>query len=186
MNFPHYFIAVPLPDSLKEQYAEWQHKLKNKLPYKQWPHPEDLHITLKFLGAVDENRYEKLIQSMNEIENIPAFSLQTGTLGSFGSSKKPRVLWAGVERKQELFRLQESIEDIALQTGFRQEKRTYNPHITLAKKWVGGIKDLAHLKERFSEEQTFDVNQVVLYRIHPEKHPKYYVTAAYHLAGESI
>ncbi|WP_010532337.1 RNA 2',3'-cyclic phosphodiesterase [Lentibacillus jeotgali] len=186
MTSPHYFIAVTLPESLKERYAGWQQALKNKLPYRQWPQSEDLHITMKFLGPVDDSRLEKLIQAMSEIERFPAFSLQTGTLGTFGNPKKPRVLWAGVERKHELIRLQENIEKIALKVGFQQEKRTYMPHITLAKKWAGGVIQLSDLKEHYTGQDQFSVNQVVIYRIHPEKQPKYHAAAVYNLSGEAI
>ncbi|GGK06747.1 RNA 2',3'-cyclic phosphodiesterase [Lentibacillus kapialis] len=183
MNFPHYFIAIPLPDSHKQLYAAWQQKLKNKLCYKQWPHPEDLHITLTFLGAVDETKLEALTQIMHDIENIPAFSLETGKLGTFGNPKKPRVLWADVERKRELVRLQEYVEDIALRVGFQPEKRAYNPHITLAKKCSGGNENFSDLKEHYTGQYRFNVKQVVIYRIHPEKNPKYHVTAIYNLAA---
>ncbi|TFJ92595.1 RNA 2',3'-cyclic phosphodiesterase [Lentibacillus salicampi] len=181
MNLPHYFIALPLPDFLKEQYASWQRALKDKLPYKQWTHPEDLHITLKFLGAVEEKQFQTLKQSIKTIENVHAFPLTAEPLGTFGHPEKPRVLWAGVERKHELIRLQKTIEEIAVKVGLQQEKRAYLPHITLAKKWTGGAQDLSGLKQNYTGRQTFKVKQVVIYRIHPGKSPTYQVVAAYDL-----
>ncbi|QKY69743.1 RNA 2',3'-cyclic phosphodiesterase [Lentibacillus sp. CBA3610] len=149
MNSPHYFIAVPLPGFLKEQFAGWQRELEAELPYKQWVHPDDFHITLKFLGAVDEHHLNTLMKSMQQIERFSAFSLLTGTLGTFGNPKRPRVLWAGVEQKPDLLRLQSRVEDIAVQTGFQQENRAYTPHITLAKKWGGAMKDLSEIKKHY-------------------------------------
>lgn len=184
MNLPHYFMAVPLPRSLKEKFAGWQRELKPTLPYKNWVHPDDLHITLKFLGAVENEKLYALMESMKRIERLSAFSLMTGTLGTFGNPKKPRVLWVDVEQKRELFRLQQFVEEIALDIGFQQEKRSYSPHITLAKKWHGSMQNLSELKQGYTDRQTLSVNQIVLYQIHPGKNPKYAVTAIYHLSGE--
>jgi|SRR5699024_2366863 len=187
MNSPHYFIALPLPNFLKKQLAGWQRALSDKLPYKQWTHPDDLHITLKFLGPAEQNQLQMLMKSMAQIKRISAFSLQTESLGTFGNPKKPRVLWADVKRKEKLFYLQENVENIASQAGFQHEKRVYTPHITLAKKWTGGMKDLSDLKKRYIRQQTFEVDQVVIYRIHPEKNPKYHVAATFNLSrGEDV
>ncbi|MFD1362304.1 RNA 2',3'-cyclic phosphodiesterase [Lentibacillus salinarum] len=184
MNLPHYFLAVPLPGFLKEQYARWQRSLKEKLPYRQWTHPDDLHITLTFLGAVSQEQVKPLHHSLQAIEKIRIFTLQTEALGTFGDPAKPRVLWAGVKRNDDLLGLQRTVEHIALQAGFQQEKRTYSPHITLAKKWDGGKQDLSALKQHYTEGQSITVNEVVLYRIDPAKSPKYYTAAAYHLMEE--
>ncbi|ALX48424.1 RNA 2',3'-cyclic phosphodiesterase [Lentibacillus amyloliquefaciens] len=183
MNSSHYFIAIPLPASLREKLAGWQRELKPELPFKQWVHPEDLHITLKFLGAVDDQQLNRLINSMQQIENFNVFTLPTGTLGTFGNPKSPRVLWAGAERHPELLRLQQNIEGIAVQTGFKHEKRAYSPHITLAKKWTGKPIDVPNLKNRFTERQSITVNQIVLYRIQPDKNPKYTVETVFDFSG---
>ncbi|SFD61954.1 2'-5' RNA ligase [Lentibacillus persicus] len=179
MNSPHYFIAVPLPSSLKEKLAGWQRALKPELPFKQWVHPEDLHITLKFLGAVSEEQLNMLIRLMAQIRNFNSFSLMTGGLGTFGNPENPRVLWTGVERKPELMDLQQYVEGIAFESGFKQEKRPYSPHITLAKKSAGKTDRIPEVKSRYTGHQPIAVNQVVLFRIHPGKKPKYGIEEAY-------
>ncbi|SFB37165.1 2'-5' RNA ligase [Lentibacillus halodurans] len=186
MRSPHYFIAVPLPAFLKEQYARWQYDLQSKLPYKQWTHPDDLHVTLKFLGAVEEDQLRALMTSIKQIKTLCSFSLHTEPLGTFGNPEKPRVLWAGVERKNELLHLQRVIEQMSSQAGFQRGKRPYTPHITLAKKWTGGAMDLTELKRQYTWGQIFEVHQVVIYRIEPEKNPKYHNSATYDLRGGDL
>lgn len=179
MNSPHYFIAIPLPPSIKEKLAGWQRELKAEMPFKQWVHPEDLHITLKFLGAVSEEQLNTLIRLMAQIRRFNSFSLMTGDLGTFGNPEKPRVLWTGVERKPELMDLQQYVEGIAFESGFKKEKRPYSPHITLAKKSTGEKAQISKVKSCYTEHQSIAVNQVVLFRIHPAKNPKYEINEVY-------
>ncbi|GAB4074944.1 RNA 2',3'-cyclic phosphodiesterase [Barrientosiimonas marina] len=184
MNLPHYFIAVPLPDFIKEQVASWQVMLKEHLLYKQWTHPDDLHITLKFLGPVSPGQYQILSSMLESLQRTEAFTLKTRMLGTFGDPDKPRVLWTGVQKQDALLNLQQTVAHLTEQAGFQREKRTYTPHITLAKKWAGGARDLSKLNTCDMEGQTFNVNNVVIYRIYPEKSPKYHKTSAYHLTEE--
>ncbi|WP_164668316.1 RNA 2',3'-cyclic phosphodiesterase [Virgibacillus doumboii] len=180
-NLPHYFIAIPLTESIKNKFSNWQLGLKESLAYKQWPHKDDLHITLKFLGPVELDRINRLIKSLEVIKATPAFSVLTGNLGCFGNPKKPRVLWAGVEKTNEIMQLQQSIEQIARQAGFQEENRAYKPHITLAKKWNGTEANVPLLNERYEEQQTMTINTVVVNRIYPGSSPKYQAVAEFNL-----
>ncbi|WP_087972135.1 RNA 2',3'-cyclic phosphodiesterase [Oceanobacillus rekensis] len=186
----HYFIAIRLPRELKTTLNEWQEKLKEHLTYKQWPHREDLHITLKFLGEVDDNNIQQLIKELQTVGKIPAMDLNVGGIGTFGNPKKPRVLWAGVERTDSLSKLQQVVEDGAVQIGYEKESREYRPHITLAKKWAGEntlAKDtVPFLQEKFKSIQKMHVADVVLFRIHPAKSPKYEVVVKFPLAVKKV
>ncbi|MFC4556745.1 RNA 2',3'-cyclic phosphodiesterase [Virgibacillus kekensis] len=182
-NTPHYFIAIPLPDFLKEQYSQWQKQLKEQLSYKQWPYKEDLHITLKFLGPVEEEQLSKLQNELTSLERKTAFELFTGQLGYFGNPRKPRVLWAGVEKTGSLEDLHQEVEKHASAAGFQSENRPYSPHITLAKKWAGDISNLQELKKNFIGQHKMAVDKVVIYRIYPGNSPKYRIEASYNLKG---
>ncbi|MGP4108246.1 RNA 2',3'-cyclic phosphodiesterase [Virgibacillus sp. L01] len=183
-NEPHYFIAIPLQERHKAHFLKWQINLKEELPYKQWTNKEDLHITLKFLGAVNSNTLDLLLQSLNVLKKTTAFKITTESIGFFGNPKKPRVLWAGVEKTKSLAALHEAVEDIAEIAGFQKENRSFSPHITLAKKWNGGEGSLSGLKEQYDERLDLVVNQIVVYRIFPARTPKYEVVASYELKGE--
>lgn len=172
----HYFLAVPLPDDLKKMLAECQEQLRKDLPYKQWPHPEDLHITLKFFGPVSDNKRKQLTKSLQGLEKVRGFTIETGGLGFFGNPKKPRVLlaWVEPERTEELGSLAELVEEISAQAGFAKENRPYRPHITLAKRWAGDADpNIRELEKEFTGGKRIDIKKIVLYKIHPGQTPKY-------------
>ncbi|MFS0673129.1 RNA 2',3'-cyclic phosphodiesterase [Ornithinibacillus sp. 179-J 7C1 HS] len=181
---PHYFIAIPVPDDLKAIFATWQDDLMQKLSYKIWPHQDDLHITLKFLGAVEEEQLSQLQKGLTNITHTD-FPLNVGSIGTFGKHDSPRVLWAGVDKTEILEELYKKIEVTATQSGFAKENRPYRPHITLAKKWTGN-KDQVVILNEIKEDYTFEtfhinVEEFVLYQIFPSKLPKYERVETYRL-----
>jgi 2'-5' RNA ligase len=181
----HYFIAIHLPETLQDYFSKWQHTLKQELPYKQWSHKQDLHITLKFLGPVADNKLTVLQNKLKEIGKYDPFSLAIRDFGTFGNPKKPRVLWAGLGKTESLVQLQAAVEKICSAAGFEKEKRAYCPHITLAKKWNGSeIKNLDQkLRNKKLDKQEWHVEDIVLFRIHPRESPKYEAVCKYPLQG---
>ncbi|GAA0600469.1 RNA 2',3'-cyclic phosphodiesterase [Virgibacillus siamensis] len=180
-GLPHYFIAVPLPQELKQYLSEKQQQFKQIVPYKQWPHPEDVHITLKFLGPVSPGQLDQLNVKLEKLTDLHSFRVRTGSLGTFGKSTQPRVLWAGVEKTEALSKLQQLVDQLANDSGFEQEKRTYSPHITLAKKWNNRDENFPELQDTCIDAYHLTVNEVVIYRIFPQSIPKYKKIAVYQL-----
>ena len=182
---PHYFIAIQLPKTLQTYFSAWQEELKQEFSYKQWPNKKDLHITLKFLGAVDDNKLTLLQNKLQDMERFDQFCLETGAFGIFGNPKKPRILWAGVDKTKALSELREAVERICSEVGFIEEKRDYSPHITLAKKWndteIKNINQLLGSKK--AAKQILQVENIVLFRIHPKENPKYETVAKIELQG---
>jgi RNA 2',3'-cyclic 3'-phosphodiesterase len=182
----HYFIALPVSSELKEKFLNWQEQSQDELSYKIWPHQADLHITLKFLGAVDQENLEKLRVSLRSIDQ-PKFSVTVGSIGTFGKQDKPRVLWAGVENNNLLDDLYKKVELVATSVGFNKEDRPYRPHITLAKKWNGSheqAENLKAIKENYDKDRFhMNVEEFVLYQIFPSKSPKYENVETFYLRG---
>ncbi|WP_017753964.1 RNA 2',3'-cyclic phosphodiesterase [Calidifontibacillus oryziterrae] len=188
-NFPHYFIAIPLPEHIKDYFSVWQSELQHKLSYKIWPHKQDLHITLKFLGAVSNEQLQVLKQELVELENFQAFNLTVGKVGTFGNPKNPRVLWAEVEKVEALLTLQKVVDECSINVGFPKENREYNPHITLAKKYSGdssAFETVTEIKRCYTNQQVMNVDEVVIYQIFPSKNPKYEVVQRYLLRKDSF
>ncbi|RYG71540.1 RNA 2',3'-cyclic phosphodiesterase [Lentibacillus lipolyticus] len=184
MNLPHYFVGIPLPGNLKQILVETQSVLKSHLPYKQWTHPDDFHVTLKFLGPTAKENLDTLLEELKLLENVLAFNVCAGSLGTFGNPNNPRVLWGAVERKDELLYLHQLVESAAAQAGFQKENRAFKPHITLAKKWDGGKMDLQKWKEQYNSQHSFSVDQVVVYQIFPHQSPKYKPVRIFDLVKE--
>lgn len=176
----HYFIAVQLNKEIKEVLASWQAQLRqlNELNYKSWTHPEDLHITLKFLGAVDDEKINVVKDKMLSIIDINRFVIKTNGLGTFGNETQPRVLWTGLQKSSELHYLQKAVESQCEQCGFSKENRPYRPHITLAKKWKGNRispEFISDINTKFTERNELVVDSFVIYQIHPSRSQKYEV-----------
>lgn len=175
MNNPHYFIGIQVPKKMRAWILDIQHKCKEELSYKMWTHPDDLHITLKFLGAVDDEKLHHLVHTLKQIEKT-RFEVTIGGLGSFGKPNQPRVLWTGVENNNQLKDLQQMVASYCEEVGFAQENRPFTPHVTLAKKWAGDGVIAQTIPELFADEDkmnTFVVTQFTLFKIHPQEKPKY-------------
>lgn len=184
MNDSHYFIAVPVPDSIRTGLAKWQHDLSNQLPYNQWTNQGDLHITLKFFGKVDDIKLRELNEVLKKMNLGHNFYCNIDSIGFFGKKERPRILWAGVELGTELAKLQYKIEHITEQIGFQKENRPYCPHLTLAKKWNG--ESNANLIQQqiatyLNKQFQFLVEKVVIYKVNPTNKPKYSVKFTYQL-----
>jgi len=180
-----YFIAIPIPNQLKNQLSYWQSQYKKVLPYKQWTYIDDFHITLKFLGPVNEEKLQILRKSLKQLKNIQKFQLEIGSLHTFGNINNPRVLWVGVEKSPEIVSLHESIESICEVLSFSKDNRSFQPHITLGKKWSGQSESklISDLKKEMDLVYILNVNEVILYQITPSDLPKYKVIEKFSLSG---
>jgi RNA 2',3'-cyclic 3'-phosphodiesterase len=173
---PHYFLGIPVAENLQPWLSGWQLPLKQMVSYKSWTNPKDLHITLKFLGAVSDEQITKLVEKLSTIQQAP-FAIQVGSLNFFGKKSQPRVMWAGVEKTDDLKRLFDKVEEVCSELGFEKENRPYTPHITLAKKWANERIHIetSNLKMNLMAPyfQNMNVNHFHLYRIYPQREVKY-------------
>jgi 2'-5' RNA ligase len=131
------FIAVPLPAALRDFLRKESVRVSSGLKFARWTHFEDFHITLQFLGDVPKADMPALFQALHKVAgSCQSFQLKLGEWGTFGLPDSPRVLWAGVSGDMEsLKELQEKVVSATLPLGFSAESRTYNPHMTVARKY---------------------------------------------------
>lgn len=170
----HFFLAVSLPSHMREVLRQRADLLKNRVDYKQWPDPQDYHITLAFLGAVEPGKISELKPVvLKAASQCAPFSISLNEWGTFGKQDQPRVLWAGVSAEQGLYDLQKMVCDACRSVGFELDTRPYRPHITLAKKWKGNGKlDKSALGTEI-ESASWQVKDIVLYQTHLRGTPKY-------------
>ncbi|OZM56100.1 RNA 2',3'-cyclic phosphodiesterase [Lottiidibacillus patelloidae] len=169
----HYFIAIPIPQEIKEQINECRLTNAEHLFFKKWVHFEDYHITLVFLGHANEFQLKKINEEMAGVhKQFSPFHLTISHFGTFGNEQKPRVFWAGINESKLLMELQKSIYDRCTNVGFSLETRPYSPHLTLARKW-NGIDEYNQSNFQLKEEVTFEVNSFSLFETHMERSPKY-------------
>lgn len=125
---PRLFFGLEIPPEIKNRLI----KIRSAVPGAKWQSAGQLHITLLFLGSVEEGRLTAVCNSASKIQ-IDPFSLQVAGLGCFGQPRKPRNLWAGVQPAAPVTRLHEALQGRMDKLGFTKEKRTFSPHITLAR-----------------------------------------------------
>jgi len=163
------FIAVELVEEIKDEIEKQVKRLKRLGGNVRWVKRPAMHITLKFLGEVDEARVESIERAMDRtVNSFESFEINMEGCGSFPPmSKKPRVLWVGVKDSGTITALQERLEDELLNAGFQKETRAFHPHVTMGR--VKGTSALRRLVEeiRELEEHPFGkmmVRSIVLFR----------------------
>ena len=129
------FLAVDISDELREELALIQKKLSDKLSNTKWVIPENLHITLKFIGEVEPEEAENVAMHLEQpIKKTPSFYIELGELGVFPNIKRPRVFWAGLKKgRRELIHLNGLVEKKLFSAGSEKSSKPFSPHITMAR-----------------------------------------------------
>lgn len=128
------FVALELPEPLRAGILGLARTLRDSGIRASWCRDGTLHLTLKFLGDVEERDLPEVVAAVaTAAAGVPPFDFETGRLGAFPSPRDPRVIWLGAEPVDELFDLQAAIEDELSAAGFPRERRSFHPHITLGR-----------------------------------------------------
>lgn len=184
MQSNHYFIGIHIPETYRSELIGQRDELKKAFQYKNWTGDDDFHITLKFLGAVEQSTLDKLVESCQALELPEPFQCRLTGLSSFGKNTEPRVLLRQVEKHPDLLELQSAIEKAAADSGYPPEKRSYTPHVTIAKKFISATAPVEQITEKVEREPLqFTVQKAVLFRIEPQQQPRYVPVTAFHLKG---
>jgi 2'-5' RNA ligase len=147
------FIAIELPVELINRLKDFQSGLSSaRLRCVKWVDPGAIHLTLKFLGDVDQGRIEAVKEAAEAaVRSQRLFELTTGGTGFFPGVQRARVFWLGLEGDVvELSRLQKGIDMSMANLGFESEKRPFTAHLTLAR-----------LKEECSSAERLEFSSLV-------------------------
>jgi len=131
------FVAVDLPGPIRAALAEQQKSFRDSLGKAglgaRWVNPAGIHLTLKFLGHVQDERLNEISQALARLGGFTPFQVEVKGFGCFPTPNRPRVLWAGLEAPPDLARLASKVEESMEKLGFEREQREFNPHLTLAR-----------------------------------------------------
>ncbi|MCW8862543.1 MAG: RNA 2',3'-cyclic phosphodiesterase, partial [Rhodospirillales bacterium] len=122
------FVAIEMPEDVAEALSH----LRTGIPGARWVRPENMHLTLRFIGEVGEDEAHGVDSALSLIR-APAFSLRLAEVGCFKSGKRARALWAGAEAGESLTRLQAKVDKALVSEGLEYEARKFKPHVTLAR-----------------------------------------------------
>ena len=122
------FVAIDLPEELRVSVAA----IGGKLAGARRVLAEQIHLTLRFIGEVDDKMFAVIRAALAGVSAAP-FSLTLRGVGHFPPGRHPRVLWVGMEACEPLMELQQRVELALIGTGIAPEERRFSPHITIAR-----------------------------------------------------
>jgi 2'-5' RNA ligase len=129
------FIAIDIPDPIREEIGAFIHTLKKYDADVKWVPPENLHLTLKFLGSTSETLLPGLLDSLSAVV-VPykPFCIRIEDTGFFPGRKNPRICWIGMEENTGMLKsIHADVENAAKRLGFSSEDREFNPHLTIGR-----------------------------------------------------
>ena len=124
---PRLFTAVEIPAEIILSLS----LLRGGLPGARWIDPENYHVTLRFIGDIDEPTADEVAGALAHVDRR-SFELSLSGLGAFGT-KKPHSIYAGVKASAALKELQGEHERIVQRIGLEPERRKFTPHVTVAR-----------------------------------------------------
>lgn len=150
---PRLFIGIKIRSA--KSFEDTLSDLKEKFSQSsiKWVDTKNFHLTLKFLGDVEEFTLNSLIVLLDQIAyRSPEFTLESTGLGYFGTIGHPRVIWFGFKPNSGFKNLQSSIEESLYELGFKKESVNNLPHLTLGR--VKSLSDMDDLKAIFTRIQS--------------------------------
>lgn len=122
------FVALPLPVDVRACL----NAVQSGLPGGRWIDPQNMHLTLRFIGDVQEPDARDLSLALSEI-HAPSFDLALSGIGYFDRRGNVHSVWARAEKSEGLSHLQSKIESVVVRSGYAPEQRKFTPHVTLAR-----------------------------------------------------
>jgi RNA 2',3'-cyclic 3'-phosphodiesterase len=127
------FVALEIPSAVRENLARLLQSLRAVSQQTRWVRPENLHVTLKFIGEAAEAKLAAVRSALAGVRSDEPVTLDFRGLGFFPNEKHPRVFWAGIEASPNLKTLAADIDAATERLGIPREQRPFSPHLTLAR-----------------------------------------------------
>jgi 2'-5' RNA ligase len=137
------FVAMDPTAAVREAIVQFCEKVKPALSDARWVRPEGIHVTLKFIGEVDDSKVPAIRDALSAVHSAARVELSFHGVGFFPEARRPRVFWAGVEASPSLAEIVAQIESRLEPLGIARESRKFQPHLTLARiEKAGGVERL--------------------------------------------
>jgi 2'-5' RNA ligase len=142
------FVAVPVTDQVRQLVFDVEGDLKTVAANVKWVRPENVHVTLKFLGNITPEDVESLCRTLPDaLRGQDSFDVILAGTGTFPPGRKaPRVVWIGMqEGRDRLVEVAGRVEAATLSLGFEKEERPFRPHLTIGRvrRGSGRLRELA-------------------------------------------
>jgi 2'-5' RNA ligase len=166
------FIAIALPQEIRDFLEGIQNQLKPHGADVKWVEPRNIHLTLKFLGEIDESKLNRVSVILDEVAGLlPPFAVTINAVGAFPKITSPRVIWAGIDKGDgEIKKIAQELEERIAEIGIPKEERRFSSHITIGRtrsglsldKLAGGLEKTALLAK--DARQEFLANKITLFK----------------------
>jgi RNA 2',3'-cyclic 3'-phosphodiesterase len=179
------FVAIDIPDDVRGRVEDAIAPLRDRYPRARWVPTRNQHVTLKFLGTTWPRLVEHVTQTVGEVSAAHApFETRVGGIGAFPSARRARVLWVGLEDPAGRLAAIASHLQTALAKDFAPEKRSFSPHLTVAR-FEPPVTLEEDLGEVGVESRPFEVGWLVIYRSHLQRPaPVYEALGTFPLGGQ--
>ncbi|MCM8824519.1 MAG: RNA 2',3'-cyclic phosphodiesterase [Candidatus Omnitrophica bacterium] len=159
------FLAIPLSQNVKDYISEWENDFKRLKLYAKFVDCQNLHITLKFLGEINEDKVESIKIIMDEVvKTFKPLEVNLVDFGFFPNKNNPRVFFISTDKEEELKKLAYNIEDRLENLGFVKEER-FKSHITIARfKSKKNIESLIKMIYNLKPNKSFLIDRIVLFK----------------------
>jgi 2'-5' RNA ligase len=154
------FVAIKIPGKVKENLLATCKKIAGDTENYRWENPEKIHLTLKFIGEVEENLVSKIGQELTFIENYNSIGFSAVKFGFFFRNGLPTVLWAGLDTAESIYMLVEELNRRLGIFSIPVERRRFKPHLTLLRiksdlstEFINKIKDYPITDMKFNSNE---------------------------------
>jgi len=162
------FIALDIPAEVRAALTKYMERARALAHEARWARVEGLHVTLKFIGHVDDAMVEKIKTALASIKTAP-FEVKFIGVGFFPNPNAARVFWAGVDGGESLPHLASNIDSVSEKLGFPRETKPYHPHLTLARTSSRPLRELRQLLDDPPQFGTMTAREFFLYQSQPQK-----------------
>lgn len=129
------FIAIELPKAIQDSLARLEERLKKSGADVKWVEPRNIHLTLKFIGEIDQQKSEQVGEAVKSIAGSKAaFHMRVFSIGAFPKINFPRIIWAGIDKgDSETKEIAKALEEKLAELGIPKEDRPFSSHITIGR-----------------------------------------------------
>jgi 2'-5' RNA ligase len=127
------FVALDLGDTVRTVMAQFCDKLRAEFPSARWVRSEGIHVTLKFIGEVSEDRVAPIENALSTVNSDAPAEMKFRGAGFFPDERRPRVFWIGIDATPNLAEIAAQIETQLEPLEIARESRGFKPHLTLAR-----------------------------------------------------
>jgi len=162
------FIAITLNSEIKQELAKLQSALKQSQADVKWVNPENIHLTLKFLGEINDEQAAQVKETLDKIApQFKPYEISISGIGAFPKLDHPRSVWVGIGNgKDQTKKIAQAIEDELSKLGFQKDDREFKSHLTIGR--VRSPKNKQELKTKLQtlnfKPQTLNVQHITFYK----------------------